>query len=130
LIDIKELNGKYKVTFASNTSEINPDTFDISGVILTVENGEFSGVDDANIKWSGTLTIAQPNETANILAKLRLDPRRTPPGIFVHSPNGQQTRDIVEHDVPLKVMKLLQTITMRGTIHFGPVSIEITVRQL
>ncbi|WP_417814297.1 hypothetical protein [Thalassospira alkalitolerans] len=129
-MEISSLDGHYRITLASNVFELNPGAYDFGTASVVLINGNFTGTDDGNIKWSGEVFLENPETPNDISIILLLDPANAPPDAYIVQPDGSFARTTTEHNLKMRLIRHNDDVRLIGTIEIGQVSIEASVSRV
>ena len=123
-MDIKELDGKYRVTTVSDYNGPVPMKSDGETELV---NGMTNRVDKAGVKWTTKIT---PLSATEVLFESTADPEDAAADFCLTKPNGELTRDPVTYTTKLAIARKDGKIRLSGQIENGKVKTIITMTKV
>ncbi len=123
-MDIKELDGTYRVTTISDYDGPVPMQSDGQTV---VKDGMTSRIDKARVKWTTKIT---PLSDTEVLFESLADPTDAAPDFCLSLPNGNLTRDPVTYTTRLAVSRKGDKIRLSGQIEHGKIKTILTMTKI
>lgn len=123
-LDIKDLDGKYRVTTIADYHGAIPLKSD---GVTEVKGGKTSRVDAAGVLWTTQMTVLNENE---IRFESTADPANAAADFLLTRENGSLTHDPVTYVSTLKVSRKDSKIRLSGNIQHGKVITVITMTKI
>lgn len=123
-MDIKELDGKYRVTTVSDYDGPVPMQSDGETII---KDGMTHRTDKAKVRWATKIT---PISDTEVLFESLADPTDAATDFCLTKPNGELTRDPVTYTTRLSVSRKGDKIRLSGQIEHGKIKTIITMTKI
>ena len=123
-LTLKDLDGQYRVTTASDYSGVVPMQSD---GVTEIKNGETNRTDKAGCLWTTKLTVLNDGE---VRFESTADPSKAKADFCLTGENGQLTRDPVTYTTVMKVARKEDKIRLSGQIQYGGIATLITMTKM